>query len=132
MYHKVRICARRWNLAGESLNTYVRTIYAYQSGPGQKVRLIRRNLSDIGAKLDIHKPEIREIIMKKMVKTRVGVRLKDAVQRGKKSHNKSEDLARLTQRYDVFSKNLRALIAALKGNFASMQQLARTRQEVRP
>ena len=29
-------------------------------------------------------------------------------------------------------ESLRALIAALKGNFASMQQLARTRQEVRP
>ena len=58
-----------------------------------------------------------------MRKARVGVRLKEAVG-GKKSHNRSEDLVHLTEKYNVFCKKLKALIAALKGNYASMHQLA--------
>ena len=65
-----------------------------------------------------------------MGKARVGVRLKEAVG-GKKSHNRSEDLVQLTEKYNDFSKKLKALIAALKGNYASMHQLAKTRLEVR-
>jgi hypothetical protein len=45
-----------------------------------------------------------------MAKTRVAVRLKEKVG-GKKSHNKSEDLARLTERYNVFCKRLEGLVA---------------------
>jgi hypothetical protein len=45
-----------------------------------------------------------------MGKSRVAVRLKEKVG-GKKSHNKSEDLARLTERYNVFCKRLEGLVA---------------------
>jgi Holliday junction resolvase-like predicted endonuclease len=45
-----------------------------------------------------------------MGKTRVGVRLKEKVG-GKKSYNKSEDLARLTEKYNVFCKRLEGLVA---------------------
>jgi hypothetical protein len=44
-----------------------------------------------------------------MAKSRVAVRLKEKVG-GKKSHNKSEDLARLTEKYNVFSKRLEGLV----------------------
>jgi hypothetical protein len=66
-----------------------------------------------------------------MGKARVGVRLKEAVG-GKKSHNRSQDLVKLTEQYDVFCKRLRALIVALKAQYASMHQIAKTRLEVRP
>ncbi|MGK3743163.1 MAG: hypothetical protein ACI8RD_012894 [Bacillariaceae sp.] len=44
-----------------------------------------------------------------MGKSRVAVRLKEKV-RGSKSHNKSEDLARLTEKYDAFCKRLQGLV----------------------
>lgn len=43
-----------------------------------------------------------------MGKSRVAVRLKDKA--GKKSHNRSEDLARLTEQYNVFIKRLEGLV----------------------
>jgi hypothetical protein len=45
-----------------------------------------------------------------MAKSRVAVRLKEKVG-GKKSHNKSQDLARLTEKYNIFSKRLEGLVA---------------------
>ena len=44
-----------------------------------------------------------------MGKSRVAVRLKEKV-RGSKSHNKSEDLTRLTEKYDAFCKRLQSLV----------------------
>ena len=64
-----------------------------------------------------------------MVKSRVGVRLKEAVG-GKKSHNRSQDLVALTERYNGFCKRLHALIDTLKKHYASMHQLNKTRLEV--
>ena len=55
-----------------------------------------------------------------MGKTRVGVRLKEAVG-GKKSHNRSEDLVQLTEKYNVFCKRLKALIASLKLQWVASQ-----------
>ena len=65
-----------------------------------------------------------------MAKARVGLKLKEAVG-GKKVRNQSEHLAQLTERFHVFSKRLRQLILSLKGHYASMHQLAKTRMEVR-
>ncbi|KAG7368794.1 hypothetical protein IV203_031537 [Nitzschia inconspicua] len=64
-----------------------------------------------------------------MAKTRVAVRLKEKVG-GKKSHNKSEDLARLTERYNVFCKRLEGLVAALKNQHSAMLSLAKSRYVV--
>ena len=64
-----------------------------------------------------------------MVKSRVGVRLKEAVG-GKKSHNRREDLIALTDRYNEFTKRLRGLIESLKAHYASQVALGKTRLEV--
>jgi hypothetical protein len=64
-----------------------------------------------------------------MAKTRVATLLKDAV--GGKSHNQSQDLVQLTEKYHVFVKRLQGLVVALKAHFASMQAIARTRYTVR-
>jgi hypothetical protein len=65
-----------------------------------------------------------------MVKARVGIRIKEAVV-GNKSNNRSQDLVQLTEKYNVFCKQLKALIISLKGHYASMAQVTKTRQEVR-
>ena len=65
-----------------------------------------------------------------MGKARVGVRLKEAVG-AKKSHYKSEDLAKLNEKYDVFTKQLAGLIAALKAHNASQVEYSKTRFQVR-
>jgi len=63
-----------------------------------------------------------------MGKSRISVRLKDKV-RGSKSHNKSEDLALITEKYNAFCKRLQGLINALLNQHAAMQQLAKARFE---
>jgi hypothetical protein len=63
-------------------------------------------------------------------KSRVAVRLKEKVG-GKKSHNKSEDLARLSAQYDVFCKRLQGLLSALRSQHQAMLQLAKSRFQVR-
>lgn len=65
-----------------------------------------------------------------MGKSRVAVRLKEKVG-GKKSHNKSEDLAKLSEQYDVFCKRLQGLVAALRSQHNAMLQLAKSRFQVR-
>jgi hypothetical protein len=65
-----------------------------------------------------------------MAKTRVATRLKDAVG-GKKSHNQSQDLVQLTEKYNVFVKRLQGLIIAVKSHFAAMQTIAKSRYTVR-
>ena len=45
-----------------------------------------------------------------MGKTRATIRLKQKVQ-GKKSHNKSEDLTRLTEQYNAFTNRLQGLVS---------------------
>lgn len=64
-----------------------------------------------------------------MAKSRVGVRLKDAVGGGK-SHNRSADLEQLTSSFNVLKKRIATLIAALKNHHASMMQLSKTRLQV--
>jgi len=61
-----------------------------------------------------------------MGKSRISVRLKDKV-RGSKSHNKSEDLALITEKYNAFCKRLLGLINALLNQHAAMEQLAKAR-----
>jgi len=65
-----------------------------------------------------------------MAKTRVATRVK-AVVGGKKSHNQSEDLVKLAEKYHVFVKRLQALIASLKEHYGAMQNIAKTRFKVR-
>jgi hypothetical protein len=65
-----------------------------------------------------------------MVKARVGVRLKEAVVGTTQSKNRSADLSQLTEKYNDFCKKLRGLITSLKGHYASMHQLQKTRLEV--
>mmetsp|Transcript_54629 Transcript_54629/g.132662 ORF Transcript_54629/g.132662 Transcript_54629/m.132662 type:complete len:553 (+) Transcript_54629:149-1807(+) len=62
-------------------------------------------------------------------KSRVAVRLKERVG-GKKSHNKSEDLARLQAKYDVFCKRLQGLLTALRAQHQAMLQIAKSRFQV--
>jgi len=61
-----------------------------------------------------------------MGKSRIAVRLKDKV-RGSNSHNKSEDLALITEKYNAFCKRLQGLIKALLSQHAAMEQLAKAR-----
>lgn len=64
-----------------------------------------------------------------MVKTRVSTRFKTAV--GGKSHNRSEDLEQLAEKYNVFNKNLKCFIAILKQHSAAMEALTKSRIEAR-
>ena len=64
-----------------------------------------------------------------MKKTRVKARITEAVI-GKKSHNRSQDLVKLTQRYNEFREKLRGLVQALKAHHASINQIATTRLNV--
>eukprot|EP00934_Nitzschia_sp_Nitz4_P005375 Nitzschia sp. Nitz4//scaffold15_size197535//49146//50929//NITZ4_001565-RA/size197535-augustus-gene-0.204-mRNA-1//1//CDS//3329537676//5365//frame0 len=64
-----------------------------------------------------------------MVKPRVASRMKAAVG-GKKSHNESQDLVYLTEKYNIFCRRLQALIESLKQNYSAMQALAKSRQTV--
>eukprot|EP00536_Pseudo-nitzschia_multiseries_P004504 jgi/Psemu1/318447/estExt_fgenesh1_pm.C_750001 len=64
-----------------------------------------------------------------MKKNRTAIRIKQKVQ-GKKSHNKSEDLARLTEQYNVFTKRLQGLVAALVNQHAAMEQMSKAKFQV--
>ncbi|KAL3942093.1 MAG: hypothetical protein SGBAC_003660 [Bacillariaceae sp.] len=64
-----------------------------------------------------------------MVKTRVSTRFKSAV--GAKSHNKSEDLQQLTEKYEGFNKCLKSFIGVLKQHYAAMEALTKSRMEAR-
>jgi len=65
----------------------------------------------------------------KMGKNRTAIRIKQKVQ-GKKSHNKSEDLARLTEQYNDFTKRLQGLVSALVNQHAAMEQLSKAKFQV--
>jgi hypothetical protein len=64
-----------------------------------------------------------------MVKTRVGVLLRESIG-GNKSTNKSADLTALTQKYQEFVKRLNRLIQALKTQHECMVHMEASRQAV--
>ncbi|CAJ1959405.1 unnamed protein product [Cylindrotheca closterium] len=65
---------------------------------------------------------------KSIAKTRVSTRFKSAV--GGKSHNKSEDLKQLTEKYDAFNKCLKSFLVVLKQHYAAMEALTKSRIEM--
>ena len=63
-----------------------------------------------------------------MAKTRVAVRIKDAV--GGKSYNKSVDIQSLTDRFNVMKKKLALLTGALKKHHTIMEEMNNSRINV--
>lgn len=66
-----------------------------------------------------------------MAKARVATRLKEAVG-SKKSHNQSQDLVNLTERYRIFVKRLQGLIISLKEHYQAMTAISNSRYKVSP
>ena len=64
-----------------------------------------------------------------MGKARVGARLAETVG-GKQSHNKSQELARLTARYNDFVERLKGLTKALQAHHDAMVHITKTRYMV--
>lgn len=64
-----------------------------------------------------------------MGKTRVGVLIRETVG-GSKSANRSADLVTLTQKYNGWTKKIRALIISLEKYHATIGQLRETRAAV--
>jgi hypothetical protein len=64
-----------------------------------------------------------------MGKTRVGVLLKEKV--GKSSSNQSADLISLAQKYQVWCKKIRGLVASLEKHYQAINHIHSTRAQVR-
>lgn len=62
-------------------------------------------------------------------KTRAKTRLKQKISK-EKSHNRSEDLTKLTEDYNAFCKRLEGLVKALKNQHAAMEQLSKAKFQV--
>lgn len=65
-----------------------------------------------------------------MGKQRVGVVIRDSLGGNKSSSNKSADLQKLYQNYQVWCKNISALLSALKGHQQSLLHIEKTRTAV--
>ena len=68
--------------------------------------------------------------MKKAGKTRVGVKLKDALGK-KQSHNESESLKVWTDRYHVFMANLKEFVRVLQIHRSNMIKINESKLQVR-
>ena len=68
--------------------------------------------------------------MKKAGKTRVGVKLKDALGK-KQSHNESESLKVWTDRYNVFMANLKEFVRVLQIHRSNMIKINESKLQVR-
>ena len=68
--------------------------------------------------------------MKKAGKTRVGVKLKDALGK-KQSHNESESLKVWTDRYNVFMANLKEFVRVLQIHRSNMVKINESKLQVR-
>ena len=67
--------------------------------------------------------------MKKAGKTRVGVKLKDALGK-KQSHNESESLKVWTDRYNVFMANLKEFVRVLQIHRSNMVKINESKLQV--
>mmetsp|Transcript_20851 Transcript_20851/g.29428 ORF Transcript_20851/g.29428 Transcript_20851/m.29428 type:complete len:533 (+) Transcript_20851:153-1751(+) len=65
-----------------------------------------------------------------MVKTRVGIRLKESIVGSSKSSNRSGDLDALVERYKLLRSKLKTLIHALRTKHAAMVHLVKANEEV--
>ena len=68
--------------------------------------------------------------IKKAGKTRVGVKLKDALGK-KQSHNESESLKVWTDRYNVFMANLKEFVRVLQIHRSNMIKINESKLQVR-